>query len=164
VHDPAAVWDVEGPVQAEVYVVWLDQGRIALTGPCGAGPWLIEVSSADHPVEVVDRVVREVIGPPLLLHSTSWRRDRDSVILTFVVVIGPELVGGMESVPVARAELARSQATAAPETILHGQVVEHGLRHLAWLAEDDDVVRTTLPAEFRAVLAGYLPAPFQALG
>ena len=36
--DPAAVWDVEGPVQAELYVVWLEAGRIALTGPCGAGP------------------------------------------------------------------------------------------------------------------------------
>jgi hypothetical protein len=164
VDDPAAVWDVEGPVQAEVYVVWLDQGRIALTGPCGAAPWLLEVPGTDHPVEVVDRVVRDVIGPPMLLHSTSWRRDRDAVILTFVVVIGPELVGGMESVPVERAQLARSQATAAPEHILHGQVVEHGLRHLAWLAEDDDVVRTTLPEEFRAVLAGYVPAPFQALG
>ena len=104
-------WDVEGPVQAEVYVVWLDGDRIAWTGPSGAAPWLLELGAADHPVEVVDRIVRDVIGPPLLVHSTSWRRDRDAVILSFIVVIEPGQVGTMDSVTVDRAELARSGAT-----------------------------------------------------
>ena len=162
--DPAAVWDVEGPVQAEVYVVWLDGGRIALTGPCGAAPWLLELGRADDPMEVVDRIVRDVIGPPLLVHSTSWRRDRDAVILTFIVVIGPELVRDMASAPVERADLARSEATTAPRRIDHAQVIEHGLRHLAWLAVDDPVVRATLSDEFRLVLERYAPEPFQALG
>jgi hypothetical protein len=155
--------DVEGPVQAEVYVVWLDGDRIAWSGPCGAAPWLLELGASDHPVEVVDRIVREVIGPPLLVHSTSWRRDRDAVILSFIVVIEPGQVGTMESITVDRAELARSAATAAPQTIGHLQVIEHGLRHLAWLAVDDPVVRTTLSDAFRAALADYTPEPFRAL-
>jgi hypothetical protein len=160
----SGVWDIDGPVQAEVYVVWLDGSRIALTGPCGAEPWLIQLGATDHPVEVVDRIVRDVVGPPLLVHSTSWRRDRDAVILTFIVVIDPGRVGRMQSFPVERAELARSKATAAPERIDQAQVIEHALRHLAWLASDDPAVRGTLSEEFRAVLAGYAPEPFRALG
>jgi hypothetical protein len=77
-------WDVGSPVQAEVFVLRLENGRPALTGPCGPAPWLIELGGADHPVTVVDRIVRDVVGEPVLVHSTSWRRDRDAVILTFV--------------------------------------------------------------------------------
>jgi hypothetical protein len=156
--------DVEGPVQAEVFVVWLHGERLELTGPCGAAPWLIEIGEAEHPVEVVDRLVREAIGPPLLVHSTSWRRDHGGVILSFVVVIEPSLVGAMESAPVVRAELARSEATAAPSAIAYVQVVEHGLRHLAWLVHDDPVVAAELTAPWPEVLADYTPEPFRALG
>lgn len=78
-------FDVEGPVQPEVFVVWLAGDHLELTGPCGPAPWLLELGPADHPVEVVTRIVRDVIGEPLLVHSTSWRRDRDAVILSFVV-------------------------------------------------------------------------------
>jgi hypothetical protein len=157
-------WDITGPIQAEVFVVWLHVDRIELTGPCGAAPWLLELAATEHPVEVVDRIVRDVIGDPLLIHSTSWRRDRDAVILTFVVVIDQALVGAMESVPIDRAELARSQATAAPRAIDHRQVIEHGLRHLAWLAADDPVVAAELSDAWKDALARYVPEPFRALG
>jgi hypothetical protein len=157
-------FDVEGPVQAEVFVVWLDGDHLALTGPDGPAPWLIELDSTDHPVEVVDRIVRDVIGPPALVHSTSWRRDRAAVILSFVVVIDASLARGLDSAPIARAELARSEATAAPRDIAYQQVVEHGIRHLAWLVADDPVVAGELSGEWRAVLAAYVPEPFRALG
>jgi len=156
--------DVEGPVQAEVFVVWLRDGRIELTGPCGSAPWILEVGEAEHPVDVVTRVVRDVIGPPVVVHSTSWRRDRGAVILSFVVVIDPELVGSMESEPVTRADLARSEATAAPRDIAHTQVVEHGLRHLAWLVRDDPVVAAELSPAWAGALETYVPEPFRALG
>jgi hypothetical protein len=157
------VWDVGGPVQAEVFVVWLNADRLELTGPCGAAPWIIQIGESDHPVATVDRIVRDVIGPPRLVHSTSWRRDRDAVILSFVVVIDPELRVEMESRPIGRAHLARSQATAAPATIGHAQVLEHGLRHLAWLAEDDPVVAAKLSDGWRTALASYVPEPFRSL-
>jgi hypothetical protein len=156
--------DVEGPVQAEVFVVWLGPDGIELTGPCGAASWMIELGATDHPVEVVARIVRDVVGQPLLVHSTSWRRDRDAVILSFVVVIDEALVGSMETAPIGRAELARSEAAAAPRSIAHDQVVEHGLRHLAWLAQDDPVVADELSPAWRQALAGYIPEPFRALG
>jgi len=157
-------WDVDSPVQAEVFVVWLDGDRIQLTGPDGPQSWILQLGPSEHPVEVVDRIVRDVVGPPILVHSTSWRRDRDAVILSFVVVIGPELVDGMASVPIDRAELARSQPTVAPADIAVGSVVEHGLRHLAWLVQDDPVVAAELPSGWRPVLAGYIPEPFRSLG
>jgi hypothetical protein len=159
-----AGWDVDSPVQAEVFVIWLDGNRLRLTGPDGPQPWMIQLGTDDHPVEVVDRIVRDVVGAPILLHSTSWRRDRGAAILSFVAVIPRELVGGMTSVTIDRAELARSAATVAPREIATSAVVEHGLRHLAWLVEDDPVVREELPAPWRPVLAGYVPEPFRSLG
>jgi len=156
--------DVEGPVQAELYVVWLHDDRLELTGPCGSDPWLVELRSTEHPVEVVSRIVRDVIGEPMLVHSTSWRRERDAVILSFVVVIDAALVGSMASLPIARSELARGEATAAPRAIATTQVVEHGLRHMAWLAKDDPVVAAELPAGWRDMLADYVPEPFRNLG
>jgi hypothetical protein len=159
-----AGWDIHGPVQAEVFVIWLHGDHLELTGPCGAAPWLIELGSTDHPVEVVDRIVRDVVGDPLLVHSTSWRRDREATILSFIVVIDETLVGTMATEPIGRAELARSSATAAPDSIAHQQVLEHGLRHMAWLAQDDPVVRATLSPAWREALATYRPEPFRNLG
>jgi hypothetical protein len=156
--------DVEGPVQAEVFVVWLAGDHLELTGPCGAAPWLIEIGEVDHPVEVVDRMVRDAIGPPILVHSTSWRRDHGGVILSFVVVVAPGLVGSMATAPVERADLARSATTAAPRAIAYAQVVEHGLRHLAWLIRDDPVVAQELRSPWPELLADYVPEPFRALG
>ncbi len=153
--------DVTGPVQAEVFVVWLNADHLELTGPCGAAPWLIELGDAPHPMATVERIVRDVVGAPRLLHSTSWWRDRDGVILSFVAVIDADLVGGMETAPIDRAELARSTATTAPATIANAQVVEHGLRHLAWLALDDPVVSAELAGSWQAILAGYVPEPFR---
>ena len=150
-------WDIEGPIQAEIFVVWLHGDRIELTGPCGPGPWLVELDRTEHPVEVVGRIVRDVLGAPLLVHSTSWRRDRDAVILTFVVVIDSDLLGGMESVPVDRVELARSEATTAPQVIAQSQVLEHALRHLAWLATDDAVVVGVLSDGWKGALSRYGP-------
>src|SRR5215212_8052692 len=152
-------WDVDSPVQAEVFVVWLDGDVIRLTGPDGPQPWIMQLGPTEHPVEVVDRIVRDVVGAPILVHSTSWRRDRDAVILSFVVVIGRELVGTMASVPIERAELARSEATAAPRDIAVSAVVEHGLRHLAWLVQDAPVVAAELPQRWLPLLAAYVPEP-----
>jgi hypothetical protein len=158
-------FNIEGPVQAEVFVVWLNGDRLELTGPCGPAPWLIELAEPEHPVAAVERIVRDVVGPPVLVHSTSWRRDGAAVVLSFVVVIDPKLVGDMDSLPVARSELARSEATAAPASIGYEQVLEHGLRHLAWLATDDPVVRQELAGgAWQSVLAPYVPEPFRALG
>jgi hypothetical protein len=156
-------FDVEGPVQAEVFVLFLDAGGPALTGPCGAEPWYLEVAGDEDPMEVVASAVGRVVGEPLVVHSTSWRRARDGVVLSFIAVIDPDLVGHMESGPIGRAELARGDAAAAPVRIASTQVVEHGLRHLAWLVKDDPVVRERLKGAWHTILDGYIPEPFRHL-
>jgi hypothetical protein len=141
----------------------MHSGAPELAGPCGPEPWYIEVGADQDPVEVVNRLACRLMGEPLLVHSTSWRRARGSVILSFVLVNrddqAPELIG----IPIIRAELARSTATDAPSAIACEQVLEHGLRHLAWLVNDDEVVRSTLNNDWKQVLGGYVPEPFRHL-
>ena len=109
--------------------------------------------------------VGAIVGTGILtLTGVGAAKAGPAVILSFVVVIDRELVGRMASVPIERAELARSTATAAPRAIATSAVVEHGLRHLAWLAKDDPVVAAQLPAAWRPLLAEYLPEPFKNLG
>jgi hypothetical protein len=157
------VWSVEGPVQAEVFVLRLRSGVPELAGPCGPEPWYLEVGQDEDPVEVVKRLSTNLLGPPLLVHSTSWRRARGSVILSFVVVIDRDQASEFRGVAIERAELARSAATEAPRSIAAVQVIEHGLRHLSWLSRDDVVVQSVLDDEWKKVLAGYLPEPFKNL-
>jgi hypothetical protein len=154
--------DVEGPVQAEIFVVWLNQDHVELTGPCGAAPWYVELDATDHPMAIVERVARRTLGAPRLIHSTSWRRDRDAVILSFVVVV--DGAADMASVPIGRVALARGEADAAPLAIAAEQVLEHGLRHLAWLAQDDPVVAGELSPAWKQVLSAYTPEPFRTIG
>lgn len=135
-----------------------------LAGPCGPDPWYIEVGADQDPVEVVGRLSGNLMGEPLLVHSTSWRRARGSVILSFVVVNRDDQAPELPGIPIGRAELARSGATHAPISIAYQQVLEHGLRHLAWLVEDDATVRSVLSEEWKQVLGGYVPEPFRHLG
>jgi hypothetical protein len=141
----------------------MHSGTPELAGPCGPDPWYIEVGADEDPVEVVGRLARGLMGEPLLVHSTSWRRARGSVILSFVVVNRDDQAPELEGIPILRAELARSTATDAPRAIAHDQVLEHGLRHLAWLVQDDEVVRSTLSDEWKRVLSGCVPEPFRHL-
>jgi hypothetical protein len=154
-------WAVEGPVQAEVFVLRMREGRPELAGPCGPDPWYIEVAAEDDPVEVVSRLSRNLMGEPVLVHSTSWRRARGAVVLSFVVVNSdaqaPQLVG----VPISRAELARSEKTSAARSIAAAQVLEHGLRHLAWLSREDQTVMGALSDEWKRALEDYVPEPFR---
>jgi hypothetical protein len=167
IPDPASAelppWGTEGPVQAEVFVVRLRGDRLELTGPCGPDAWYIESHEDDDPMDVVKRLSTDLMGPPLLVHSTSWRRGPGGVILSFLVVVGEDQASELASLPIARAELARNSATEAASGIATSQVVEHALRHVAWLAQDDEAVKGALSPAWLAVLEGYVPEPFRHL-
>lgn len=156
--------DVEGPVTAEVFTLAMTDDGPMLTGPCGADPWLIESGHGEHPLDTVRRLATDAVPGMELLHSTSWRFERGAVVLSFLVIAGDAALAEFESVPVDRADLARSTATEAPASIGYQQVLEHALRHLAWLAKEDDTVRTTLDDRWHDLLDGYVPEPFQQLG
>lgn len=163
-YEPALrAFTVEGPVQAEIMVLALIEGKLVLTGPCGAAPWYVEVGQDADPMGVVAAMSRQNVGEPAVVHSTSWRHARGGVVLTFVVVFDALAVEGLPIVPVQRHELARGEATTAPLRIPAGPVIEHGLRHLAWLARDDPAVAAALPVGWLAALDGYVPEPFRHL-
>jgi hypothetical protein len=162
--DPLAGIDVDGPVLIEAFVLCMDAGEIALTGPCGPAPWYIEKAAGEHPVDVVRRLVADAMGEPDLVHSTSWRQREDGVVLTFFVVVKQSIVASLETAKVARADLARAGAATAPASIATGQVLEHAIRHLAWLALDDPAVQAGLSPEWRQAVAAYAPEPFRNLG
>jgi hypothetical protein len=154
---------VEGPVQAEIMVLALVAGELMLTGPCGPAPWYVEVGQDADPMAVVAAISRLNIGEPAVVHSTSWRHARGGVVLTFVVVFDAAAVDGLATVPVERHELVRGGATTAPRPMTAGPVIEHGLRHLAWLARDDAAVAGALPPGWLAALDDYVPEPFRHL-
>ena len=154
-------WAVEGPVQAEVFVLRMRDGHPELAGPCGPDPWYLELTAEDDPVEVVHRLSRNLMGEPVLVHSTSWRRARGAVVLSFVVVNSDDQAPQLAGVPISRTELARSEATSAAQSIAAAQVLEHGLRHLAWLAREDQTVIGLLSDEWKRALAEYVPEPFR---
>lgn len=135
-----------------------------LTGPDGPNAWYLEVNEDEDPMEVVNRIASHQLGPPLLVHSTSWRRARHAVVLSFVVVLAEAQRSDLPGVSIGRAELARNSATAAAAVIATAQVVEHGLRHLAWLAREDEVVAGVLSPAWKELLSGYVPEPFRHLG
>jgi len=141
----------------------MHEGTPELAGPCGPEPWYMEVGAEEDPLEVVRRLAHDLMGEPLLVHSTSWRRARGSVVLSFVVVIGDDQAAELAGIPIQRVDLARSEATRAPKSIQYQQVLEHGLRHLAWLAREDSVVGVTLSHEWKGALASYVPEPFRHL-
>jgi hypothetical protein len=158
---PGRPWAVEGPVQAEVFVLRMRAGKPELAGPCGPDPWYIELANEDDPVEVVHQLSRNLMGEPVLVHSTSWRRARGAVVLSFVVVNSDDQAPQLAGVPISRASLARSEATSAPKSIAAAQVLEHGLRHLAWLAREDQTAVDVLSEEWKRALADYVPEPFR---
>jgi hypothetical protein len=138
-------------------------GRPELAGPCGPDPWYIEVAAEDDPVEVVSRLSRNLMGEPIVVHSTSWRRARGAVVLSFVVVNSDGQAPQLAGVPITRSELARSGTVTAAGTIAAAQVLEHGLRHLAWLAREDPIVIEALNEDWKRALEDYLPEPFRNL-
>jgi hypothetical protein len=154
---------VQGPVQAEILVLVEGSDGPGLTGPCGPEPWYVEVPDGADPMAVAARLIRSNLGEPLVLHSTSWRQSRGGVILTFVAVMPPEAVRPLERSTIQRAELARGEATAAPPQVEVAPVIEHGLRHLAWLVRDDPAVAGALSSVWHDTLQSYVPEPFRHL-
>jgi hypothetical protein len=154
--------DIDAPVTAEVFTLAVQDGLLVLTGPCGAAPWLIETGRSENPLDTVGRIVKGALRDVVVLHSTSWRFDRDSVILTFVAVVRDP--GSLDAASVDRTPLARSGATTAPPVIAHSQVLEHAVRHLAWLAAEDSVVTAALDNDWHDILSDYAPEPFRQLG
>ncbi len=115
------------------------------------------------PTESIVDAVAELGVLPTMVHSTSWRIVNHRVVLTFLVIVETPLTlpPSVTAEVVARVELARGRATGPPSEVHVSQVVEHGLRHLAWLVIEDGAIHAAMPGWTEA-LAAYAPEPFRA--
>ena len=149
----------------EAIVLYLDANGIRHVFPHGretvVAAWDPDLDPAES---IVDSVAAAGLSP-MMVHSTSWRVAERRIVLTFLVVVEPSthLPDVYEVESVSRAELARGHATGPPAAVHISQVVEHGLRHLAWLLDADEAIFAALPGWSRA-LADYAPEPFRAFG
>ncbi|MSQ14700.1 MAG: hypothetical protein EXR50_02410 [Dehalococcoidia bacterium] len=159
-------WSEQFVMQAiEVLPVTLRDGQLSSLRPDCADSFIIGWPAGARPEEVAARAIAQLGMEPVVLHSTSWRHAGGEVVLTYLAVVSPidGLPASWEASHVTHTELARGDATAPPPVIGVGQVLEHALRHLAWLMHDDEAIASALP-DWAEVLAGYVPEPFRAFG
>jgi hypothetical protein len=149
----------------EAVVLFLDDRGIQHLSPHGRetvrAPWDADLD----PHEAIVDAVAELGLTPIMVHSTSWRVVHQLLVLTFLVAVEPprEVPAAHEVELVTRAELARGRATSPPPQVHLSQVVEHGLRHFAWLMQEDEAIHQAL-ADWSRALSAYDPEPFRAFG
>jgi hypothetical protein len=149
----------------EVLPVGIDEYGLFWMKPIHADSLRVGLGASAKPHETVIQMLAWYPLEPVVVHSTSWRHEEGRVILTYVAVITPPAAlppDSLVKVRIGRAELARGEAMAAPESISVDAVIEHALRHLSWLVKDDSAVMHSLAA-WKDVLARYQPEPFRAL-
>ncbi len=149
----------------EAVVLYLDDEGIRHLFPRGDQTVLVPWDPDLDPHEVIVDAVAELGLAPFMVHSTSWRVVSQQILLTFLVAVeSPSRIPeNCEVELVTRAELARGVAIGPPPQVHLAQVVEHGLRHLAWLVREDEALTHAL-AGWSSALSGYEAEPFRAFG
>jgi hypothetical protein len=149
----------------EILPVVLSGGAIRSLRPPGAASWQVSFSSGADPGPVVAAALSSRGLRAGVLHSTSWRHEHGHLVLTYIAVLDadPPPSAGLAGRPDRPGAPARGGATTAPAGLRVDQVLDHALRHLAWLHRDDPAVAAGLDPAWGPALAGLAPAPFQAL-
>jgi hypothetical protein len=155
---------VDGP-WLEAVVLYLDSDGIRHIVPRGDDVVRAQWDPDLDPNEVIVDAVADLGLRPFMVHSTSWRVVGQWILLTFLVAVEPpaRVPDACEAELVTRVELARGQAIGPAPKVHLSQVVEHGLRHLAWLVREDEAINQAL-AGWTRTLSVYTPEPFRAFG
>ncbi len=148
----------------EIVPVFLGAGSIYWVRPRDKPSWQVQSGSDADPNDIVAHAVRELKSTPLVVHSTSWRFQRENLVLTYIAVISNDqvFIDGFEAIGVTHRDIARGSATASPEGIEVEEVIEHALRHLSWLARDDSSIANALPKGWVEALEPFPAQPFSA--
>ncbi|MDA1188071.1 MAG: hypothetical protein O2854_00090 [Chloroflexi bacterium] len=158
-----AFWSPDFVMQSiEILPVLLRDGTIWSFTPEHADSFMVAWPAQSQPEDIAVKAAKHLGLDTVVLHSTSWRHVDKEVVLTYIAVVSPDTTAPefWKLEEVGRAELARGGATAPPSSIGVSQVVEHALRHLAWLRKDDPVIRDLL-ADWAPALEDYVPEPFR---
>lgn len=149
----------------EILPVFLKDGEIWCVRTAQGPSLQVGDDGARHPGDSVVAELGKYGVRPTAVHSTSWRYERERLIVTYLAVLeDPAPSGtGLEASEVRRRELARGTATGPPPDIQIEHVIEHALRHLAWLSRDDPVIKHLLHGGWLRALEVYEPEPFRSL-
>ena len=156
----AGTWLEILPVHADAVGLWFLRPR-------SKESWRVRCGRGCAVTQVVRRRLAAAGVRAAVVHSTSWREERQNILLTYLAVIAASTDGRLcdfERRPVLRRDLPRGTATSPPGRIEVEDVVEHALRHLAWLNLEDRTVRAALDGRWRESLRGYQPEPFCVFG
>lgn len=147
----------------EVLPLVVRDGRVLRCLSDDQASWQAAFDSTRHPGDVARAELERRNLTPIVVHSTSWRMEEERLVLSYVAVVAdPGPGSGFGEDQVRPHDLARGTATAAPAAIQLDAVVEHAMRHLAWLARDDAAVQSALGTGWLEALRPYGPEPFSA--
>jgi class 3 adenylate cyclase/CRP-like cAMP-binding protein/tetratricopeptide (TPR) repeat protein len=154
-----------GGTVIEILPVYLKDGEIWWLRPSAGMSLQVEGSGSAHPGDAVMAALAGYGVRPIAVHSTSWRFERGRLVVTYLAVLddADPSVDGFQAAEARRRELARGTAFEPPPTIEIDHVVEHALRHLAWLGRDDPVIKELLHGGWFRALESYEPEPFRSL-
>jgi hypothetical protein len=147
----------------EILPVLLDEQGVFRLRPWDRESWRIPYAGSQAVAHVVaDRLAAAGLTPALI-HSTSWRQERGAVLLTHLAVLRPPGAAPrcFERHRVRQRDLGRGTAFCPPRRIEVEHVVEHAMRHLAWLNAEDEAAHTALGPEWQPPLSRYRPEPFR---
>lgn len=153
------------PVAVEVWCVAAD----------GTGIWLLDgdswrspnVPADDEPHSEVERRLAVLDATARVVHSTSWRVDGSTLVVTYLAVV--DVGGGLaldgwpdaRPVPASLFDAVGSPGwhdATSPPTVRLLDVLFHALRHLAYLVEHDDAIAAALDDHWVGHLAPLEPA------
>jgi len=160
-------WSAEFVAQSlEILPVTRRDDDLLWLKPVHAPSLRVGLSPSNQPSQFVLDVLAWYPLTPLVVHSTSWRHEDGRIVLTYVAVVeAPSALppGSLDIVAIQRSDLARGSSMSPPRSIGVEEVLEHAIRHLAWLAREDPAIAGALPS-WGPVLRRYDPEPFRALG
>jgi hypothetical protein len=134
--------------------------------PGGEESWQFPMPVSKPAHELVHQELSALALVPEVIHSTSWRQEREKLLITYLAVVRkPENTpDGYDGFPVAASGLVRGEATAAPASIPTHAVIHHAFQHLAWLFQTDPVVGATLAGNWDEILRPFQAQPARSLG
>jgi len=150
------------PLAADDLGIWLISGEDAWR----SGP----VASDTEPHAEAELLTAMHLGPDAaagLYHSTSWRTDGQSVILTYVACFPYRGEFVRDSWPGALPITARmlevvgrpfTHGPADPPTPRYVDVLMHAIRHLRFLKDTDESARRAMTGAWRQHLSAFEPA------
>lgn len=154
--------NLSGPrVFIELFPVYLSGGRPFVLIPGEEESWQFPLPESRQAHDLVQGELSALALEPVVIHSTSWRQDREKLLITYLaVILKPESTpDGYDAFSVAPSGLVRGKATAAPYSIPTQAVIHHALQHLAWLFQTDPVIRENLAGNWNEILRDFQAKP-----